>query len=428
MRTILSIASSILFIFSALSLSAQEKTLVYDNATYEDYIRTVQLYPVFGYPQDEVQPAAISLNSNAPLVLEFDDIAEDYEYYYAKLIHCNADWTKSDFYDIDYLSVYNEFAITEYEYSFQTRVPYVHYTFQVPRVKISGNYLLLVYRDQDLKDIILSRRFMVYETAASISMEVGLSDAVIQRWNTQQVAFQLNYNQLEVINPLEQFKVVLRKNQNWNTAIRDLQPTMVRETLREIEYRHFNAENNFSAGNEYRFFDLRTVNFNGQGVESTEIGKDYVLAYLRPDKPRTGLGYVQYNELNGDFLINNLDRGAGVGDTESEYVFVHFALEANNPYPGEVYVQGDFNSNRLEPLNKMIYDEGKKVYRAEIELKQGVYNYQYYLKSETLPPLHIEGNHNQTENAFEIFAYFRDLGARGDRLIGYQYLQHNNRR
>jgi hypothetical protein len=40
---------------------------------------------------------------------------------------------------------------------------------------------------------------------------------------------------------------------------------------------------------------------------------------------------------------------------------------------------------------------------------------------------YFEGNHFQTENNYEIIAYYRPPGARGDFIVGYALLRHNSR-
>ena len=65
-------------------------------------------------------------------------------------------------------------------------------------------------------------------------------------------------------------------------------------------------------------------------------------------------------------------------DTESEYIIVHFALEADKKNNnGEYYVCGQWNSYVFSPENKMKYDSQNGVYDASILLKQGYYNYSY---------------------------------------------------
>nr|WP_317170244.1 hypothetical protein [Winogradskyella eckloniae] len=55
-------------------------------------------------------------------------------------------------------------------------------------------------------------------------------------------------------------------------------------------------------------------------------------------------------------------------------------------------------------------------------LKQGFYNYKYVLvdkESGAIDEGAISGNFWQTENNYKVLVYYRDLGARFDRLVGY---------
>ena len=113
--------------------SQKSKKLEYIDKSYEEEIKTVQLYPDTGNPQDVFDSPAVAIDRNT-LVLEFDDLVESHEDYRVMLIHCNADWTASKLKPLDYLKTYNEFIINQFEYSVDTKIGYVHYTFKVPNV------------------------------------------------------------------------------------------------------------------------------------------------------------------------------------------------------------------------------------------------------------------------------------------------------
>ena len=142
-----------------------QKELVTDDEIYENNIKTVLLYPTANVQDtstvDMRSPPIVPINQNPPLRLEFDEIGSDFQNYFIKIVNCNADWSISQLNAIQYLNDYNEFQISERKLSFNTRVPYVHYGIFLPRVKISGNYLVVVYKGGDDKDIILSKIFLV---------------------------------------------------------------------------------------------------------------------------------------------------------------------------------------------------------------------------------------------------------------------------
>ena len=135
-----------------LTTPVAQKRLRYDNFQYEENIKTVRLYPANDNYDEVIQPAIVPIQSSVPLLLEFDQLFGEYQSYYARLIHCNADWTKSTLNDIEFLSQYNEFPITNYQYSFGTRTAFIHYQWQIPPVKKTGNYIVKVYREGNEAD------------------------------------------------------------------------------------------------------------------------------------------------------------------------------------------------------------------------------------------------------------------------------------
>lgn len=434
MRNILIFLSIVINTFSCVpvgqvdqsSPEAAHKRLIFDNVEYEASIRTVLLYPSTNKVQDVVQPAVVPLSQINPLILEFDDLENDIENYNVKIVHCNANWKNSTINEIEYLYDFNEFPINEYELSFNTRIPYVHYRFILPRVKMSGNYILKVYRAKNENDLILSRRFMVYDNLASIGHEVRISSDVRARRLNQQIVFSVNYGNLEIINPADDIKVLIRQNQRWDNAITNLKPTMVREDQRRVDYEHFTLENEFRGGNEFRFFDLRTINFPGQNVANVDIKEKRIDAFLFRDRSRGSEVYGQYNDINGQYVVGNVETGGA--RLESNYVNVHFFLQSENPVPGNVYVAGALTGWKFSPQNQMEYDPENKQYYKELLLKQGFYNYKYLVQGANADPYTFEGSHFETENKYEIFIYNRPIGSRTDLLIGYTTFEYNQRR
>ena len=397
----------------------QSKRLVYEDATYEAEIRTVQLYPFTGNSNAVLLPAVTQLNGGA-LMLEFDDLVQEPENYRVKIIHCNADWTPSRLRSLDYLYDYNEFNIDNNQLSVDTKLSYVHYTFKLPNVKIPGNYLLVAYRGTDESDIILSKRFMIFDNRVAINLMSNLTGLTSTRRMNQQLDFSINYNDLPVLNPMENIKVVIRQNQRWDNMISNLKPSFVRENLQELEYRYFNFENNFAAGNEFRFFDMRSLRYAGQNVQRIDINKRPTLVDLMYDRPRVYEPYTQYDDINGEFYIANAD--TGYGNTQSDYATVKFHLKSEN-VQGEVYVIGEMNN--WKKSNRMTYNSNIGVYETEMILKQGYYDYQYYVEGDTLRSNHFEGDHFQTENEYEIFVYYQAPNSRSELLVGYGYYEMN---
>ena len=402
---------------------SRAKKLQFKNLVYEQNIKTVRLYPMQNSYDEVIQPAILSLQSPRNLILEFDQLFGDFESYYARLIHCDANWEKSQLRDSEVLTQFNEFPITEYQYSFGTRTPYVHYEWIVPHVKRTGNYLIKVFRQGNESDLILTRRFMVYDNKIQIEATVGISQGIVERDFNQQLNFSIRYPDLKIQNPLEEINVVIRQNKRWDNALDKLPPTSIKEDLRTIEYRYFNLENNFFGGNEFRFFDLRSINILGQNVASVDRKENRVDAFIMKDELNVNRGHGTMNDINGEYVIGNLETDPAT--ITSDYVFVHFYLESA-PRSEAIFVFGalsdwDYNDNNL-----MTYDNALKGYSKSILLKQGWYNYMFYLP-EAQDPYYFEGSYFQTENSYEVLVYYRPIGALADQLVGYSNIVHNKR-
>lgn len=403
---------------SSVNSESNPKALRLIDIAYEPDIKTVQLHPV----NAPIEPAVTSLGK-WDLLLEFDDLRTDRDTYYAKVIHCNYDWSKSDLQDLDFMTLYNEFPITNNEFSVDTHIPYVHYWFNLPPVKIPGNYVLVVYRGSNKEDIILTKRFMVFDNLVTFSGERNLiGSGAIANLN-QQLNFTVNYGNLEILNPMIDVHVNISQNHRWDNVIKDAKPSFVREIEKELEYRFFEESKMFSGGSEFRFFDLRSLNYPGRNVASVIKTKKPFEAYIDKDKSRRDEAYSQYDDLNGAFNIDNLDyRDLAF----TNYVNVNFTL-ASPPVNGDVFVTGAFSNWNLNQENKMQYDSVQKSYTSKMLLKQGWYDYQYVVKSSQLPYYYFEGSHFETENYYEIFVYHRPYQPRADLLIGYLRLEKNPR-
>lgn len=411
-------AIAVIISFDALA----QKTLTFSDQSYEEEIRTVMLHPNAGTGSN-LRPAVAEIR-NQNLVLEFDDLQADRSNYYVKLIHCNADWQKSSLMDLDFLSDYNEFPITEYDAAFNTSLPYVHYYFHVPPVKLPGNYLLVAYREGDPDDILLSKRFMIYDNIVSLVRDNQIEGTGNIFATNQQLNFKVNYQRLDVINPMESFHVVIRQNQRWDNVRMNVKPSFVRDDRRELEYRFFDQDNQFMAGNEFRFVDFRSLNFPGQNTGKLNRGKRPFHLSVIPDKPKTDMAYGKYRDMNGGYVIENLDNRDGA--ISGDYLFVTFTL-LSAPVNGQVYVVGAMNNWTRSSENKMSYNKDQNLYEVTLFLKQGIYDYQYWLESKSTNGFAIEGSHFETENLYEIFIYHRPFKPNADVLVGYYPIPVNPR-
>lgn len=407
------------------SSSGQQTQLRYEDHVYHESIKTVQFYQATGVPEEVLEPAVTSLQQGRPLVLEFDRVNTGQQRLVAKLIHCNYNWTPSNLNETQYLNDFNEFFITDAQNSVNTRVPYVHYRFRVPRVKMSGNYLLEVREEGG--NLLLTRRMMVYQNLTTVTAKLGLPAGPSGRDTRQPVEFNVFYKDYEIVNPAVEVKAVLRQNHRWDNAKFIPAPTFVRDHLKRLEYVFFEPKDNFLGLAEYRPFDTRSVRYNGIGVSNINVEANPVEVFLQIDKNRSGEVYSQEPDVNGKMIINN--REYGNGNINADYTWVDFELKATEEPTGQVYILGALTDWKLLPEGRMRYNPERQAYSGRLLLKQGYYNYQYVLqKGSTLDYSYYEGSHFQTENSYDILIYYRPPGSRADLLIGYEEILFNRRR
>ena len=140
------------------------QTLIADNHTYESNIRTAQLYR----GDLELSFPVIYMNDPTPLMLEFDEfMSPDMQEskFYVDFVNCDVNWNPTNMLPIEFFEGFSQDQIDLYRRSEFTKVNYMHYRYQFPkperRFKVSGNYLIKVYRNADPKQLVLTRRFIV---------------------------------------------------------------------------------------------------------------------------------------------------------------------------------------------------------------------------------------------------------------------------
>lgn len=403
------------------STTSNTKTLRYETYIYENNIKTIQINTQNTTQGVVVQSGAISLQQFQPAVLSFDVLEASNERFRAKIIHCDRNWKPSPLNVIEYLNDFNDFIIQENQISFNTKVPYTHYTWTLPKVKISGNYLLKVYRDGDENDLIFTYRLIVYENLVSLKPKIVASNIPSAREQTQQLEFELDYQGFQILNPQEEIKVVVRQNYRWDNALTDLKVLNLREFAKKIEYRAFEGENTFLGGNEFRRFEIKSIRFLGFRIDQLNTTGPVNAALVEADQTRADRSYARQPDLNGFFEIDRYESEVQ-NEIEADYLSMTFRLRSD--YLGEatkVYVIGAYNLWNALPENQMKYDLELGEYRADILMKQGSYNYMYATK-EGEQPLSLstfEGNFQATENFYDILVYYRPQGQRHEQIIGY---------
>ncbi len=378
-----------------------------------DFIKTIT------FKSNTTQGQLPILKLGETLMLEFDALTGDEEDFYYVIEHFNFDWTPSGLVKSEYLSGMDNQRILNYENSFNTYQIYSHYNLEIPNAQThgllkSGNYMISIYDDYD--ELMFSRKFMIYESLTNVGVQVKRSRDVKTIAEKQSVDILITTRGMNLNNPLETIKTLVIQNNNINTAIKDLKPQY---TLgNELIYRYDTASS-FWAGNEYNFFENKDVRAANIGVQYIEL-KDLYHNYLYTNTSRKDRPYTYNPDINGNFLVTVLDK-TNV-DIEADYVMVHFSLLQDELIDKNIFIYGNFNGYTLEPLTQMLYNIESKRYENTMLMKQGFYNYKFVTvdnKTGELDEGAISGNFWQTENNYKVLVYYKDLGSRYDRLIGF---------
>lgn len=414
-----------LIIFSLLisffTVNAQQFNGPYIDMDYHPSVKTTQIYPKYGAVTDAIKTPVIPLNNNTSLTLEFDILGLTQYRLAAEIIHLDNQWWKSNRVENEYLYDFNEFQLTDIEASFNTKVDFVHYRLKIPKVKISGNYLVVIYNEDNPQEVFLTRRYMVFEDLLTITKDqTAFSGAYNDPY--QYVNFNINYESINNINPTEDFKIVIRKNGSYQQEIKNIKPTFIDAVQKNITFNFTDSKSLFIAGNQFRTFDLRSSQTAGINVGSIDDSKDINIATLLTDEPRINKTLLSTHDINGNFYIDHYEYGDG--DLNSDYIYTYFILRAQKAPVGDIYVHGALTNWKLNKEFKMKYDAENEFYYCRPLIKQGYYNYEYILaaNSKNIDYAAIEGSYNLTENNYEIFVYIKKPGTQNERLVGYKSL------
>lgn len=351
--------------------------------------------------------------------LQFDDLYGDEADYYYTITQYNYDWTAlTNLSKAEYLNGMDNQRIITYENSFNTLQLYSHYRQVFPnkfnQITKSGNYLFTVLNDEN--EIVFSRKVIIYEEEVNVGLLVRRSRDFEGLDGKQNIEMSINYGEKILQNPIQNIKVTLFQNGNWNTSISNLKPQYTLGS--ELIYR-YNKETQFWGGNECYTIDNKIIRATNNTVAKVTSGDNIYNTYLYTNTPRKNQPYTYFPDINGNFFIQNANSvNSGI---EADYSWVYFSLDAPRFLEGNIYIAGMFNNYALTDDFKMELNKKTGLYEKAILLKQGFTNFQYILtdKKKSIDFENaIDGNYFQTENNYTAIVYYKGNNDRFDRVIG----------
>lgn len=385
------------------------------DQVFDPAIKTVQ----FGNFTSMGGDAIMLLGGTDFLSLSFDKMGTEKQNFRYTIKHCNSDWTLSNLIQTQYIDGMFTDDIMNVSYSSHTYKNYVHYALDFPsqsvKPKISGNYLLVVYLE-NVDEPSFIKRFYVYENMATVNLTPKRPTHATEADTKQEIDFSVRLDFLNVPDPFNDLKVVLKQNWRWDNEIYGLKPQYVRD--KELSY-DYDEENLFDAGTEFRPFDIRNTKYRSIGVRFFSFDTA-VVANLYPDDDRSYLAFTKNIDQDGKYVIQT--KQGNSNETEGDYIWVHFSFRPayGDQNINDLYVFGALTNWNVDENFKMIYNSINNIYECYALVKQGFYDYQYISVSETgiVSSTKYEGSHWETENYYTALVYYRSRDLDADKLVG----------
>lgn len=388
-------------------LSAQEKEI---NPPF--YIKTISF---FQNGQNEIPIFKLGDSFQ----LQFDDLHGTEDNYYYTIKHCDYDWNPSQLSKNEYLIGFDDQRIIDYSNSFNTLQIYSHYRVSFPnkntQLKVSGNYIISILDEN--KEVIFSKKIILFEEIVSVPIQIKRARDVKNIEQKHNIDFSIKTNAFTFQSPLQNVKVLLMQNGQFDSAITNIKPMY---TIGNDLIYKYDKETQFWAGNEYLFFENKNIQGATNSVAYVSSEGGLYNSHLYPNYPRTNLPYTYWPDINGNFLVNSFNRENP--EIESDYAWVYFTLAASlNQNTDSIYIAGMFNNYALNEESKMEFNQSKGVFEKAMMIKQGFTNYKYIIANSDGNIDYentVDGNFYQTENNYSVLVYYRENNQRYDRVIG----------
>ncbi|RUT69348.1 DUF5103 domain-containing protein [Flavobacterium cupreum] len=356
----------------------------------------------------------------ATFELQFDDLFGSEANYYFDITHCDYNWKPTDIPKTDYIRGFDNQRITDYSNSFNTLQIYSHYRLAFPnqftsQLRISGNYMLKILNED--REVVFSRKFILYEERSTVAVQVKRTRNLSNIDYKQNLDFSILSNDIVFQTPLQNIKVLLLQNGDFNTSIKNIVPQYT--IGNQLVYK-YDKETQFWAGNEFLYFENKDIRSASNNVGKVGSNSDIYNSYLYTNQARASQIYTLNQDVNGNFVVKNIN--ASNNQIEADYAWVYFTLSAPAfRLNKDIYITGMFNNYSLTPEYKMDYNADKGVYEKALMIKQGFTNFEYKIadkKGVIDYENAIDGNFYQTENEYIILVYYKQSSDRYERVIG----------
>jgi hypothetical protein len=393
------------------------------NLNAQDFvIKSLQTYSNYGNKSSR-QAAFPIINSKDPqqqsISIEFDIQADTEPSLKLVFKFCDKNWQP-----YDNLFLENPLYNTEYNLYFE-RLPLnvrgaeYHYKGTFPNDNVtfpfSGKWLYYIVDSNDDDRIYAEGKFIVIipeiKIKAKIKKDRLENESRLPVLYGRTFSLRVDFTLPDSLYPGRLLDVEVIKNQEIFDPV-----IITKEIAAAGRYYEWNGDREFSffardikPGKYYRKLDLRD-RFKFQAPETNaQYDGIEVSRFQEPNKGSHNFGGSILNDFTDEY---------------SEYLNVKFRLRLPDDFNKDVFIVGSFTDWDVYPSFIMTNKNG--LYTASVELKRGVYDYQYvtgYLerkKISSLDWLELEGNDWSTANEYRILVYYDTPDEGGyDKIIGY---------
>lgn len=308
-----------LALFSGCMLMLSLLGSINSHASNQEYDRNVSelvLTAVLNQTEDSLGRPLMVLGEQASLHLSFDVAGDEARIYRYTFVHCDYRWQRSELQPREYLEGYFDDQITDYRFSLNTLTPYVHHELYFPtsymQPKLSGNYLLVVFTDQNTEDqVLFTRRFFVTEPLLSLQVNIPQYNKLKE--------FEQTHHQLDVTVdvpaylgnlPASTFFLNIMQDGRTDNMVIGLQPSQTYPDKLIYEYVDKTL---FEGGNQWRAFDIKSFKYQSERIRRIVMGDDYFTVDLWDDPRRDRRQYAYEADIQGRKLIKaRSDQDTGI--------------------------------------------------------------------------------------------------------------------
>ena len=363
----------------------------------------------------------LNINSKNRLTIEFDIEAETIPSFNIRFKFCDANWEPYDNLLLEGIGENVKYNVDINRLPITTEGAQYFVSEQFPNQDVqfnnSGKWMFFITDSFDEEIIYDWGKFYVVENIIKLNTNVQdwRREGRISSNNTNDRVLNLKVN-FSLPDSLEPFRV---KNIEVvkNLAI-EYPIKLEKDAFVENRIYEWNGSSKFEfgirdlqPGNEYRIVNLKDHNKYQYPITRAQFdGIEYSRFYKLGEK-----------DLNGGFRL--MDRK----NNYSDYLIATFQFRPPDPTSEDIFIVGSFTNWEVLPWFKM--EKKDELYSISIELKRGIFNYQYVVGSiedEIVNEIDwqiYEGNFWDTENVYSIFLYYKSPEkGEYDKIIGFKQI------